>query len=184
MVINLVGGAHYLFLPVNGDWGHKYAAANGSVTTDGVFNVDAGSDVPAPAASGLYKIIVNFVTGKYTCTAATAADMPPANLYIVGDATPGGWNNPVPVPSQQFTKVSNAGFEITVTLTAGLHYLYLPVNGDGGHKYAVQDNTIPAIKLGGTFIVDSGQDFPSPDVTSPYKIQAEFITRTYKLTKL
>ena len=184
IVTQLTGGAHYLFLPVNGDWGHKYAAANGTVVTDGAFSVDAGSDIPAPATTGMYKIIVNFVTGKYTVTLATPADIPPANLFIVGDATAGGWNNPVPVPSQQFTKTSNAGFEITVSLTAGAHYLFLPVNGDWSHKYAVQDNTIPAIKLGGTFIIDSGQDFPAPDITSNYKIEVEFITRSYKLTKL
>jgi hypothetical protein len=184
IITQLNSAGKYLFLPVNGDWAHKYAAASGTASAEGTFNVDAGSDIPTPAVTGLYKIIVNFVTGKYTVTAATAADVAPAGLFIVGDATLGGWNNPVPVPSQQFTKTSNSGFEITVNLTSGRHYLFLPVNGDWAHKYAVADNTISAIKLGGTFIVDSGQDFPSPDVTSNYKIQVEFITKTYKLTKL
>ena len=38
----------------------------------------------------------------------------PDNLYIVGDATLGWWNNPVPVPAQQFTKVDAYSFSINV----------------------------------------------------------------------
>ncbi|MBS1919388.1 MAG: SusE domain-containing protein [Bacteroidetes bacterium] len=56
---------------------------------------------------------------------------PPAsgNLFIVGDATPGGWNNPVPVPSQQFTKLSTTMFQITIPITGDKEYKLLSVNG-------------------------------------------------------
>ena len=60
-------------------------------------------------------------------------------LFLVGDATAGGWNNPVPVPSQQFTKVTPTLYEITIDLVGGKQYLAIPVNGDWSHKYAVKN---------------------------------------------
>ena len=188
-IFQLNGGLKYLFLPVNGDWGHKYAlnAANNTNPAhrvEGPFQPDAGPDIPGPTTTGLYKIIVDFVAGKYTVSPVTAAaDIPPANLFLVGDATAGGWNNPVPVPSQQFTRVSSGAFEITVPLTGARKYLFLPENGSWTHKYAIQNAAAPGVKLGGTFIYDSGQDIPSPDETATYKIQVEFMNKTYKVTK-
>lgn len=111
---------------------------------------------------------------------------PPADstLYIVGDATPGGWNNPVPVPSQQFTRVSPTFYEITITLIGGKHYLFLPKNGDWNHKYAVKDNTIAGLgDSGGDFIADSGQDIPAPTASGTYKIQADFQRGKFIVTK-
>ena len=112
-----------------------------------------GSNTPAPATAGLYKIIVNFATNTYTVTPYTGVPLP-SNLYIVGDATAGGWNNPVPAPSQQFTQLSNAEFKITMPLNA-FSYLFLPVNGDMGAINMVEqvrqaeqylyDNDVPGI---------------------------------------
>jgi starch-binding outer membrane protein SusE/F len=67
-------------------------------------------------------------------TITTFSPIPP-NLYIVGDATPGGWNNPIPIPGQQFTQNSSGIFQLTLPLTADKSFLFLPVNGDRGHKY-------------------------------------------------
>jgi hypothetical protein len=74
----------------------------------------------APAASGLYMIIVNFATSSWTVTPYTG----PANLFIVGGATPGSWTNPVPVPSQQFTQNTKGIFQLTLPLTANESYLF------------------------------------------------------------
>jgi starch-binding outer membrane protein SusE/F len=186
IVVQLTAGDFYLLLPNNGSWDHKFAIAdktNPAFQTGGDLIKDGGEDIPAPAASGLYKIIVNFITGSYAVTPATAADMAPASLFIVGDATPGGWNNPVPVPSQQFTRTSAGGYEIIVALTPAKFYLLLPTNGSWDHKYAVVDKTSPEAKEGGTFLVDAGQDIPSPDESGNYKIEVEFITRTYRVTR-
>jgi hypothetical protein len=185
IVTNLTAGKFYLLLPTNGSWDHKYAIAdktNPAFQAGGDLIVDGGQDIPAPAATGLYKIIVNFITGSYSVTSVTS-DITPANLYIVGDATAGGWGNPVPVPAQQFTRNGANGYTITVNLTGGKEYLFLPVNGDWGHKYAVADNSIPESKEGGTFIIDGGQNFKGPDDTGLYKIDVEFVTRTYTVTK-
>lgn len=185
-IFNLTGGNKYLFLPVNGDWGHKYASPNASApgaSEGGDFIPDDGQDIPAPANSGLYKIVVDFVKGKYTVTEVTSTpDIPPSELFIVGDATAGGWDNPVPVPSQQFTQVSNSGFEITVDLANG-KYLFLPVNGSWDHKYAIADQGAPGASEGGTLVVDSGQDIPAPEEAGTYKIFVEFVNKTYSVTK-
>ncbi|MES1198057.1 MAG: SusE domain-containing protein, partial [Chitinophagaceae bacterium] len=133
IVVNLTAGKSYLFLPVNGDWTHKYggsSATGGALLADGAV---PGSNTPAPAVTGNYQIVVNFQTGTYTVTPFATAI--PANLYIVGDATAGQWNNPVPVPSQQFTRIDAVSFGIVINLTAGKSYLFLPLNGDWGHKY-------------------------------------------------
>jgi starch-binding outer membrane protein SusE/F len=184
IIIQLTGGQHYLLLPVNGSWDRKYGILNKddpAFQAGGDLIENGGQDIPAPA-TGLYKIVVNFVTGSYTVT-SIASDPTPAGLFLVGDATPGGWSNPVPVPSQQFTKTSNNGFTLTVQLAAGKFYLFLPNNGSWDHKYAVADKTNPDFKEGGPFLTDAGQDVPSPDEDGTYKIEVEFVTRTYRVTK-
>ncbi|WP_373553341.1 SusE domain-containing protein [Haliscomenobacter sp.] len=186
-IFQLTGGNKYLFLPTNGDWGHKYAVANAGAAgmrEGGDFIVDSGQDIPAPLTSGFYKITVDFVKGKYTVTPVANSELPPASLYIVGDATGGGWNNPVPVPTQEFTQVSNGTFELSVPLNAGKKYLFLPQNGSWDHKFAIANADAPSVKLGGKLVADSGVDIPAPDEGGTYRISVEFINKTYKLTKL
>jgi len=110
---------------------------------------------------------------------------PPAsgNLYLVGSATAGGWNNPVPVPSQQFTQVSPTLYEITAPLTGGKEYLFLPVNGDWSHKYAVKDNTVSGLADGGDFGLDFSKNFPGPAADGTYKISADFQRGKFTVTK-
>lgn len=114
---------------------------------------------------------------------------PPSSghLYIVGDATPGGWANPVPVPSQEFTQLSNTSYQITVALTGGLHFLFLPVNGDWGNKYACHDGGTQAHD-GGDFGYNGGNsyynaDIPAPDVSGTYKITVDFQLGKYTIVK-
>ncbi len=190
IIINLWGGKEYLFLPKNGDWSHKYNVPDNSdpsLKDGGSFFPDAGNpNIPGPAADGLYKIIVDFVAGTYTVTPVDPASIPD-NLYLVGSATPGGdahgWDNPVPVPSQQFTKTDAYTFEITIPLIGGKEYLFLPVNGDWSHKYAVKDKTIPSEKMGGTFVKDASDNFPGPDASGNYKIVASFLNNQYTVTQ-
>lgn len=182
ITIGLTGGKSYLFLPVNGDWSHKYGGATDGTSSPGTLLKDGavpGSNTPAPATSGVYKIVVNFQTNTYTVTQVPV----PANLYIVGDATAGGWNNPVPVPSQQFYKIDNVSFGIVVNLTAGKSYLFLPVNGDWSHKYGgATDGTAAG---GGTLLADGavpGSNTPAPATSGLYRIVVNFATNSYTVT--
>lgn len=186
IIIPLKAGQAYLLLPKNGSW-DKYAVADDSkpeAKTGTDFTVNNGKDIPAPAEDGLYKIIVDFITGKYTVTKVDASTIP-ANLFIIGSATAGGWNNPVPAPAQQFTKTSAYTFEITVPLKKNEFYLFLPQNnGSWDKKFAVQSKTDAAFKVGGALKVDSGEDIPSPDADGNYKIEVNFLTMSYKVTKV
>jgi len=182
IVVNLTAGKSYLFLPVNGDWSHKYGGAtDGTAASGGLLLADGavpGSNTPAPSTSGLYMIVVNFATNSYTVTPYSG----PSNLYIVGDATAGGWNNPVPTPSQQFTQTGVAEFQITIPLTSGKSYLFLPVNGDWSHKYG--GSTDGTATTGGTLLADGavpGSNTPAPAANGTYTITVNFITMTYKV---
>jgi starch-binding outer membrane protein SusE/F len=68
ITIALTGGNSFLLIPVYGDWSNKYGFTGGNnannVTGDD-FKPDGG-DLKAPAASGTYKITVDFKTGKYS----------------------------------------------------------------------------------------------------------------------
>ncbi len=186
-IFNLNGGQFYLLLPVNGDWSNKYAVANNTLPglgDGGDFGFNAAQDIPAPANSGWYKIIVDFQTGKFSVTPYTQQHGLPQGLFIVGGASPGGWNNPVPVPSQEFTRINSTKFELaSIALTANQFYLLLPENGNWGKKYGVASNTATGITLNG-LLVPEGQDIPSPTVSGNYKITVDFIDNSYKLVKL
>lgn len=68
--IALNGGGSYLFVPVYGNWSNKYGfvgSGNGNNVNGDEFKAE-GNDILAPAASGNYKIEVNFKTGRFTVT--------------------------------------------------------------------------------------------------------------------
>lgn len=181
--IALTSGKSYLLLPVNGDWSHKYGGAtNGTSPSGGILLKDGavpGSNTPSPATSGIYTIVVNFLTNKYTVSKLAV----PTNLYIVGDATAGGWGNPVPTPSQQFVKLDDVSFGIVLNLTAAKSYLLLPVNGDWSHKFGgATDGTSAS---GGTLLADGlvpGTNTPSPGTSGVYKIIVNFATNKYTVS--
>ncbi|MCE2833970.1 MAG: SusE domain-containing protein [Chitinophagaceae bacterium] len=187
-IFQLNGGKQYLVLPLNnGDWSNKYSVASNALpglAAGGNFGYNLPDNFPGPAANGLYKLLMDFQEGKFTVTPFTQQHGLPSELFIVGDATPGGWNNPVPVPAQRFTRINSTKFELTINLTAGKNYLFLPENGSGGKKYGAVDNQAPGIKNNGGPMKPEGQDMPSPDASGNYKITVDFMSNTYTLVKL
>lgn len=179
-IFYLNGGAQYLALPVNGDWSHKYSVQTTGLpglAAGGDFGYDLPSNFPGPATTGWYRIEFNFQTGKFIVTPYTGTL--PTNLFIVGDATAGGWNNPVPTPSQQLTRVNSSVWTITMTnWNANAQYLLLPVNGDWSHKYAVANNTIPGLSAGGEFGYDLGANFPGPATGGTHTLMVNFAAQT------
>jgi len=66
--VSLTANKSFLFLPVNGDWGHKVGglvANNNTNNVSGDFLRAEGSDLKAPATDGTYKITVNLITMSY-----------------------------------------------------------------------------------------------------------------------
>ncbi len=101
---------------------------------------------------------------------------PTQTLFIVGDATDGGWNNPVPVPSQEFRRVAEGKFELTISLAAK-QYLLLPRNGSWDHKWGMIGNALKGN------LNWQGANFVAPQQAGRYKIEVDFYKGTYKLTR-
>jgi starch-binding outer membrane protein SusE/F len=184
-VVNLNGGSEFLLLPVNGDWGAKYGNTCGGNSCNsgaGATFKAQGDNFAGPATSGWYKMIFDFQTGKYTATsvAIPTSTATPTNLYIVGDATQGGWNNPVPATTQQFQQPTPGIFTLTVNLTAGKSYLFLPVNGSWNNKFGGGDDTFGSLQADNAV---PGSNTPSPAVTGNYKITVDFLHKIYYLQK-
>ncbi|HSN59540.1 MAG TPA: SusE domain-containing protein [Ferruginibacter sp.] len=110
---------------------------------------------------------------------------PPASqtLFMVGAATPGGWANPVPVPSQQFTRVSEFIYVLTINIVANESYLFLPVNGSWSAKYGfIGGNNLNNVN-GDDFKAEGG-DMKAPAAGGSYKVEVDFQRGKFTLTKL
>lgn len=68
LTIQLTGNSSYLLIPVYGSWAAKYGGmgANNTNNPAGDTFKPGGGDLISPAASGIYKITVDFKTGKFT----------------------------------------------------------------------------------------------------------------------
>lgn len=118
---------------------------------------------------------VNLVIDTYKNQPVKLA--PTEKLFIVGDGTAGGWNNPVPVPTQEFTRTAQGVFTLTLTLTTGKDYLLLPINGSWDNKWGM----VGADPNGGN-INFQGSNFKTPARTGRYKIDVDFFKGTFLLT--
>ena len=128
---------------------------------------------------------------KYTVTpyAIPPKVTPPAtgNLWIIGSAVAGGWDNPIPSPydvTQKFTRVSETLYELTVPLIAGSGngYKLIQENGVWGTQYHALDGTV---FTGGDFEQkDSDPQFPAPAASGTYKISVDFQRGKYYVVKV
>lgn len=184
-VFDLKAAGEYLVLPENGLW-DKYSVANknvGGLADGGDFGYGLNDNFPGPAEAGLYVIVLDFQAGKFSVTPFADEELP-SELFIVGNATPGGWANPVPVPSQQFTRLNSSEWELTIDLIGGNEYLILPENGNWNKKYAVQNNTLPGLSAGGVLGYNLSQNLPGPAADGSYKVNVNFATHRFVTTKL
>jgi len=186
-VFNLVGGQQFLLLPVYGSWDYKYAVidnttgtiAAGTGGSFGYYTSAAptayNSNIPAPATSGWYNVVVDFQHGIYTITPYTSTF--PTNLYIVGDATPDSWNNSNPPVNPVFKQLNAAQFQLTMPLIGGKSFLMLPVAGSWTNKYAVANSSVPS--SGGSFGYNLSTNFNAPATSGTYTITANFFDFTF-----
>ncbi len=67
ITVALSANNSFLFIPVYGDWSNKYGftGSNNANNVNGDDFKPNGEDIKAPAASGTYKITVDFKTGKW-----------------------------------------------------------------------------------------------------------------------
>lgn len=131
----------------------------------------------------LYSNVLTFTATPYAIPPKVA---PPTNgtLWMVGDAAPSGWSNPLPAPydvNQQFTRVSETLYELVVTLP-----------GNGGYKLIQEQgvwNSQYHMLAGGTWEggdfekKDSDPQFPGPPSSGSYKITVDFQRGKFTVTK-
>ena len=96
-------------------------------------------------------------------------------LYITGSATAGNWmvgGDPSSVPAnQEFTRVDETNYTITVDLIAGNEYLFVPVAGNWDVKYGAVST---ATSAGGGFQYNNGSNFKAPAASGTYIINVDF----------
>ncbi len=104
-------------------------------------------------------------------------------LYMVGDMTPGSWNNPVPTPTQKLSK-NGSIYSLTLHINGGGQYLLLPVNGSWSNKYAVQNNAQADSKSGYFGFNANGNfndNFPGPSRGGTYLFRYDVAKGAYYL---
>lgn len=108
---------------------------------------------------------------------------PPASgeLYITGNAVASDWTN-TPPAAQKFTKLSTTLYEITVNLTGGNSYTFLPTYGSWNDKYSIKTKNDPNSIYGGDFQWQ-GEDILAPPASGSYKIQVDFQRGKFTVTK-
>lgn len=146
------------------------------------FEVRVSSALGSAEAAKLSSNIFKFTATPFTPPPKVALPTT-GKLYLVGDGSPGGWDNPVPTPSQEFTKVSSTIYELTVTLNGGKSLLFLPLNGDWGDKYGwagSNNNNNPD----GDNLSRGGGDIRTPAASGNYKIRVDFQLGKFTITKL
>ncbi len=178
-VFKLSAGGQFLILPVNGDWTNKFATADNSETgTGGAFAYNASNNFTGPAAAGWYTIWLNFQTGSFSI--AAAADSVPDSLFMVGSATADAWNNPVPEPSQVFSRINSSQISLSAPLSAAGQLLFLPVNGSWTNKYATSDASETGV--GGTFGYNASSNFTGPTNAGTYTILVDFVADKFTIS--
>lgn len=122
----------------------------------------------------LYSNVLKFTVTPYAIPPKVT---PPATgeLWIIGNAVAGGWDNPIKPPydvTQKFTKVSETLYELTVPFVGGGGYKLIQTNGVWNTQYHALDGTVVS---GGDFeMKDSDPQFPAPAAAGTYKITIDF----------
>ena len=133
------------------------------------------------------KLNSNVVTINTKPFAPPPKVVPPdaGTLWMVGDAAPSGWDNPMKAPydvDQKFTKVSNTLYELVVDLPGGGGYKLIQEQGVWGSQYhALAGRTWDA---GNFEKKDAEPGFPGPPNAGRYRISFDFQLGKYSVVKL
>ena len=101
-------------------------------------------------------------------------------IWLVGGASEGNWNNPLAEPyltNQKFTKLSETKYELVTNLKPNEGYLVLPAMGSWSTKYCLEDGVDRGSTVdGGSFVFKGGggQDFLSPSPGGTFKLTYDF----------
>lgn len=180
--VHLTGGAEYKFIPTNGSWNDSYGIAvnaDPSMINGGTL-VANGKNILSPSLTGTYAINVNTATKKFT-----VALVSPDTLYILGNATANGWNNPLQTAdsaSQQFTKIGASEFTINVFLNGDSSYKLIARNGDWTYNWGITVNNDSSMIYGGSLLYGAqSKNILAPNLSGIYTIHVNFATGLFDL---
>jgi hypothetical protein len=147
--------------------------------------------VTSSIGSSLKLTSTNKVSFKVTPFPPPPKVKTPANdeIWLVGAASLGGWNNPLASPyitDQKFTKLSTTRYQLTTTLNPNEGYLVLPAMGSWATKYCIEDGVDRGSTVdGGEFVFKGGggQDFLSPGAGGTYKLTFDFQLGRFTVVK-
>lgn len=195
LITQLFGGKNYAAISTPTTWSDpayvaiddQQLASEGDFRPAGSTTVPqwGGSPMKSPPTTGIYKVILDFTSGKYTATPEPSILTPPTDLYIIGDATPLGWAANVD-NTQKFTKINDYTFEITIPLTGGGKFAFITATAYSNPAYKAK--TASQDTSGGDFIASGSATTPAwggNDIAAPtsgtYTIIVNFKSGTYIL---
>ena len=184
LTVHLNGGGEYKFIPTDGSWATSYGIStlDDPTQVNGGKLVLNGQNILAPALSGTYKINIDTKANTFTVTFIS-----PDSLFIVGNATAGGWNNPIPQAdsaAQQFTRISATQFQLSVYLLADSSYKFIARdNGDWNYNWGIAVTNDSASVMGGKLVSGvNSKDILAPAVSGTYNIEVNFATNSFKVS--
>jgi starch-binding outer membrane protein SusE/F len=126
----------------------------------------------------LYSNIVKFVVTPYFDVVYPV----PTKLYITGSATPASWmgGGDPELLTQKFTQVNSSKFELTINLSGGNSFLFVPVYGDWNNKYGFTGGNNGNVVSGDDFKPNGG-DMKAPATSGSYKVTVDFKTGKYSI---
>jgi starch-binding outer membrane protein SusE/F len=190
-VLNMNAGSEFLVLSQNGGtdpYDRKYAVPNSSapgITAGGTFGFyppgTGGDNFKTPSPTGWYIMKFDFQLGNFTIN-SFGPNALPQDLYITGNATPSNWTN-TPPAAQKFTRLNSCEYTIDMAFTPGNFYKFLSVSGQWQPQFG---NNLAA---GGALNANYGgggdpDAIPTPAMAGNYRINVNFATGTYTVTKL
>ena len=167
--VSLTAGQEWKFIDFN-DWGNGSIAGArdyGKGTADGVMVENGEVNIPATGTSGLRRIIwdgTDIKNLKYSVTDGT--------VFLVGNATTGGWDNSAGnanLPAMTYS--GNGKWTVTTPMTAG-EFKFIVTKGSWDYNYG---GTAGVISEGGANLVIS--------TAGSYTITLDEYNRTYTVTK-
>jgi len=157
------------------------------LTADKTYNLNirVRASLGTSNAVPVYSNVVN-VTAKPFAIPPKVTPPASGKLFITGGATPADWmtGGAAEVPAQQFRAVSPTLYVLDkIQLKGGGSFLFVPVYGDWGRKYGF-DGEGNQNNVNGDAFKEGGNDIKAPGETGDYKVEVNFQTGRYTVTKL
>jgi starch-binding outer membrane protein SusE/F len=178
--LNATGGS-YKFLSIPGQWAPQWGTDAAGTSSGGnlVYRPDEVTTdppaIPSFKVEGDYYFMADTVNLKYE-TYLTSG-----NLFLVGDATPAGWDA---ASATAFTQTSPHIFTMTTSLNAGGGMKFLEVQGAWAPQYGTNDkgtNTKGMLSYRPTEVVTDPPSIPGPATAGQYVITVDLTLMAYTI---